>query len=812
MNKHLCNIITLLFTLSLLSCSSLPIENKKIISNKQRIQFLVIHHSAQKLKPGTSTNTDTNQNIAHYLVDQPTEGGAKIVQFLDETAVAQLTDNSHWQAHSNIDDISIGIEVVNKPECTIAQQTGQEICLFTDYTPQQIELLIKLSKDILARNPAITPTHIIGHSDIALNSATFNSITLNDNSEPGPRFPWYQLYQAGIGAWYDTDTVDTYWQIFQGQKPNIGLAQQALAQYGYHVAETGEVDSQTRAILRAFQAHFLPWQVTGDYDTKTAAVLFALIDKYFPQKITSLVTRYHAEKFTHIAEPMVRLRGQVDRRFPDDERSTRELVNDRTLFKAYKGRGDIIIDSIDAVSADIFINGQKINIAKQLEPGKKYQYSLSKRTKNGINTLRVENVLPENSYINITIPYPTLNTAKTVKAFDFSKVDKLINNDVKQGFPGAVLVVVKDGQIVKHKAYGSARKFADGGKLLPRPIAMQRDTVFDIASNTKMFATNFAIMKLVSEGKLDVNKPMSFYLTDYKGADRETRLVKDFLTHQAGYSPQVRFFTKDNKLGEQFFSQNKRHTEQLILDQVPFSYGRNVNRKYSDTDYMLLGMLIERITSKSLDDYVEKDIYTALNLKDTKFNPLLKGHVKNDFAATEIHGNTRGGRVKFDNVREYVLQGEVHDEKAFHSFEGVAGHAGLFSTTNDIAILMQALLNDGGYGKTQLFDAKTLNQFVKPDFGDGTFGLGWRRAYHGDLKWHFGPYASPSAYGHTGWTGTVTVIDPEHDLAIALFTNARHTLIEETDEGAKFKGKLFETGNYGSVISLIYEAVLEQTK
>lgn len=109
---------------------------------------------------------------------------------------------------------------------------------------------------------------------------------------------------------------------------------------------------------------------------------------------------------------------------------------------------------------------------------------------------------------------------------------------------------------------------------------------------------------------------------------------------------------------------------------------------------------------------------------------------------------------------------------------------------------------------------KELESKIKKEYagryadGDGSFGLGWRRSNNGALKWHFGPYASASAYGHTGWTGTVKVIDPEHDLAIVLLTNARHTLIEGDEKHYSFKGKEFETGKYGSIISLIYEDVL----
>lgn len=502
-------------------------------------------------------------------------------------------------------------------------------------------------------------------------------------------------------------------------------------------------------------------------------------------------------------------KGQIDQEFPQIDRSDRSLVNDRATFKGYQGSGDILIDAHDTVSANIYVNGELLNIAKPLQANTRYHYRLSKRTKSGINTFKVDNVLPEGSRINITIPYPHLeNTTQSYKK-RFRKVDDLINTDIENNFPGAVLVVIKNGKIIKNTAYGYARKFADGGELLNKPTKMTTETLFDIASNTKMFATNFALMKLVSEGKLDISLPINHYIPDYKGDGRELRTVKDVLTHHAGYAPEVKFFTKENKLGDEFFSQNIEHTKDLLLTKVPFAAERLTKRMYSDTDYMLLGILIEKITHMPLDLYTEYNIYAPLGLQSTLFNPLQKSFNKKQFAATEIHGTTRGKRINYDNVRTYVLQGEVHDEKAYHSLGGVAGHSGLFSTGLDLAVLAQVLLNRGGYGHNVLFSEKVIDQFIKPDDGNGTYGLGWRRANNGERKWHFGPYASSSAYGHTGWTGTATVIDPEHDLAIILLTNARHSIIKGGETDYHFLGKQLETGKYGSVISLVYEAALE---
>ncbi|TMO72408.1 penicillin binding protein PBP4B [Pseudoalteromonas sp. S3785] len=502
--------------------------------------------------------------------------------------------------------------------------------------------------------------------------------------------------------------------------------------------------------------------------------------------------------------------AQVIATFPEANPSSREYVNNRGTFKAYKGRGQLLIQNNNAISADIFINNQKLNITNQLAENTLYEYSLARRTHNGVNTFKVENIKPEGASLTLRFEFPTLNTAAQSN-IDFSQVDALIEKDIQAGFPGAVLAVVKSGELIKLSAYGDAKQYQQSDLMLLRPEPMQTHTLFDLASNTKIFATNFALMKLVSEGLLNINKPVQSYLPEYKGDGRELRTVKDLLTHTAGYPPVFDFHRKSTKNGEAYFSQNSQTTKQLLLTQVPLSNRYPAQAVYSDIDYMILGVLVERITEQPLDDYLEQHVYAPLKLTNTVFNPLKKGFKRAEFAATELRGNTRDGRIAFDNIRTNVLQGEVHDERAFYSFDGVAGHAGLFSNAPDLAVLCQVLLNQGGFGNTQLFSASTLAQFLTPQLNNETYGLGFRLAGNNQARrWHFGPYASPQAYGHTGWTGTVTVIDPTYDLAIILLTNARHTPIKGTQKHYQFLGKQYETAQYGSVVSLIYEALLNQ--
>lgn len=799
----------------LVSCSTRKIETLPSHNFSERERFLVMHFTALNYQDSVKALVDEGGLSAHYLIPQQhddsySETELKVIQLVDESDRAWHAGSSYWQGREDINDQSIGIEVVNVPECSFdnnsLKHTRREhdinrLCLFPDYDPKQIQLLIELSKDILARNPDIGPTQVVGHSDIAPER----------KNDPGPRFPWFQLYQAGIGAWYENQTVKYFWQRFNQRLPSVQVIQKALNTYGYNVPEDGHISGQFMDTLSAFQMHFLPWQVTGERDARTAATLYALIEKYMPGQLSGLMADYDAENVPVKALENPVRHGQIDRVFPFTERSSRTLVNDRTTFKGYEGRGELIIDNVNASSADIYINGRKLTIDQDLQSYQRYQYSLQKRTKSGINRLKIDNVLPKGSQIRATIPYPELINTSIENQAKFRKVDALIQADIDAGFPGAVLVVAKDGEIIKRSAYGYSRKYDDAGKLLPRPVKMTSDTMFDLASNTKMFATNLAVMKLISEQKLDISKPVVDYLPDYRGQDRETRIVRDLITHTAGYAPEVQFFNRENRLGEGFFSQDKQSTEALLLSKVPFKQNPINQPRYSDTDYMLLGILVEKITGLPLDKYVEVEIYHPLNLRHARFNPLKKGYGRPQFAATEIQGNTRGGRIHFENIREHTLQGEVHDEKAFYSSQGVAGHAGLFSTATDLAVLSQMLLNGGGYGLSRLIEPSVIDNFTKPEESDGTYGLGWRRAAYGQRKWHFGPYASPLAYGHTGWTGTVSIIDPAYDLSIILLTNSRHSpIVKYPDGSSEFAGKHYETGKFGSVISLIYEAVLDQ--
>jgi N-acetylmuramoyl-L-alanine amidase len=802
-----------------------------------RVKSLVMHFTAVNYQESVDALVKEGNVSSHYLIpkaDDPTYpyNDVTVFQLVNENNRAWHAGLSYWQGRSGLNDHSIGIEIVNQPFCQqdnpidasltaimphiLGAEKNRDLCVFPEFEEQQIKLLIELSKAILIRNPDIEPTAVIGHSDIAPSR----------KNDPGPKFPWHRLYQEGIGAWYDNEQLSNHWLAFNQAAPSLRLVQEALRSYGYGLAATGKMDQQTIDTLSAFQMHFVPWEVTGELGNQTSAALFALLEKYFPNKFEQLIKRYQSELLAALTKKQSiaqDIKTQISRVFPDIGTSDPDKTENRAQFKAYKGRGELIFETSDAISADVFVNGQKLNLA-DFDQTKSKSVSIHKRTVNGINSLHIVNVKPAGASIRVTIPYPTLifdlNTYEPV----FKHVNKFINDEIQDGFPGASIAVVYKGKIIKQSSYGYAKKYNENGQLLPLLEPMTTDHIFDLASNTEVFATSIALMQLVNAGQIDIDKPLQHYMPEYRGNGRGMVTVKNLLSQTAGYKHNLKFYAPEGKYGDYFYSQNKPLTSRLLLTALPFDSIIGSTQHYSNTNFMLLGLLVERVTGQTLAEYTKKTIFAPLALDSTGFNPLKSGFSPSQFAATDIMGNTLGQNIEFPNIREYALQGEVNDQNAFYSMQGVSGHAGLFSDTNDLAILSQTMLNGGGYDKVKLFDTATLARFVSPVATSDKIGLGWQLASSDNEKSYFGPYASSGAYGHADSAGTAVVIDPTYDLAIILLTNKRHSKIvnvkaamlkntspqaNETQDNIKFESDAFETGKYASIISMIYEALIE---
>lgn len=501
--------------------------------------------------------------------------------------------------------------------------------------------------------------------------------------------------------------------------------------------------------------------------------------------------------------------AQLQATFPDAVEAVEEYALNRRLFKGYQGRGTMLLDNHGVRQVAIYINGHRLPLAEPLPDGE-LQLAIGGYCRDGDNTLKVLQLQPADGKLTIRIPYPTLVTGSPAQvgmsAKKLAQVDEVLEQDVKNGFPGAVLFIVKDGRIVKESAYGWAKLYEQRQQLAPdQREPMRTDTMFDLASNTKMYAVILSFMKLMDEGKVNPEDPIVKYLPEYRGEGRENIRIRDVMTHSAGYAPLVPFHKPQ---AGAFYSRQREKTIAL-LPKVPLTYPVGTKTVYSDTDYMLLAALLERITGERLDVYTEEHIYQPLGLSHTVFNPLQKGFQAGDFAATEPCGNTRSGMIDFPGIRTYTLQGEAHDELAWYSMGGVSGHAGLFSRPEDMAVLAQLLLNRGGYGKYRLCRPEIFDYFTRPTDRNARFGLGWNKMVFPDRIWEFGPYASPAAIAHTGWTGIDICIDPRYDLAVLLFTNRVHALNVPGDTNT-FLTNDFAACSYGSIMSLVYESFLEK--
>ncbi|MDI3312524.1 MAG: serine hydrolase [Thermoanaerobacterium sp.] len=458
-------------------------------------------------------------------------------------------------------------------------------------------------------------------------------------------------------------------------------------------------------------------------------------------------------------------------------------------FKAHKNNAYVIIQNMGNSKIELYINGQKIYIPRDLDDeNKDLKINIGPYVNEGENDIVVYSEKVPNK-TRIIIPYLELRAGTPEEVGMLSetlnKIDKIVNDAINKGItPGAVVLVAKDGVIVKNTAYGYAQKY-DMGKLLDEPRLMMTNTIFDLASVTKVMATTQAIMQLVSQGKLKVTDKVSKYIPDFAQNGKGDITIADLLTHTSGLSPWKPLY---------YHAKNADEVLEYIC-KLPLEYKTGTDRKYSDIGFMTLGFVIKAITGKDVDEYTRENIYSKLGMKDTMFNPLKDTRdLKWRIAATswgnpfEYKMVAQPGWIypieekleDWNGWRNYTLVGEANDGNCFYANSGVAGHAGLFSTANDLAILGQAMLNGGGYGTVKLYDKSVLDEFTSlktPPKGwtDYQYGYGWeiaRSSYMGNL-------VSSKAFGHSGFTGTQIIFDPEYNLQIIVLTNKQNNGVNE---------------------------------
>lgn len=255
-----------------------------------RVRFIVIHFTSLDWKDSLRVLTEEEFAVSsHYLIPEsgdPTylQQDLNIYQLVNEEDRAWHAGKSNWEERTNINDQSIGIELVNQAECNFNTDGKMRLlyrdnysCTYPDFDPEQIKLLISLLKEIIDKHDEIKPTYIVGHSDVAPDR----------KFDPGPKFPWKLLYDNGIGAWYEDATRDKYLKKFRaGKLPPMPQIQCGLKQYGYKI-DLSSNDEQSFYVIRAFQHHFRPSDIDGEPDIQTAAILWALLEKYFPKSLDS---------------------------------------------------------------------------------------------------------------------------------------------------------------------------------------------------------------------------------------------------------------------------------------------------------------------------------------------------------------------------------------------------------------------------------------------------------------------------------------------------------------------------------------------
>jgi serine-type D-Ala-D-Ala carboxypeptidase len=387
-----------------------------------------------------------------------------------------------------------------------------------------------------------------------------------------------------------------------------------------------------------------------------------------------------------------------------------------------------------------------------------------------------------------------------------TEVDSILHAWIdSERIPGAVVHVSMHGRTVLERAYGAAALYDHGGGQYPSqsgsrpgadtaivrlasPRPMTTETVFDLASVTKVMATTMAVMLLVGRGELDVEAPVSTYLEDFVGGGKEAITVRHLLTHRSGLA----------QWWPTYYGASSADEAYALVRDMPLSWPVGAERHYSDLGFMVLGRMVEEVSRRSLADFMRVELYGPLGLDHTGFRPAFDALTESTatepgrspspdpagdssrYAATS-HGNPFERRMVHDpdfgylidldpeawnGWRRRTLVGEVNDGNAFHAFGGVAGHAGLFSTAAELDVLLRLLLDGGMRVGRSVIGPDVVRLFLAPT-GDGQA-----------LGWQLPSYAPAGSFGHTGFTGTFVLGVPEQGMAIVLLTNRQNVGVD----------------------------------
>ncbi|TWT57493.1 Penicillin-binding protein 4* [Thalassoglobus neptunius] len=343
-----------------------------------------------------------------------------------------------------------------------------------------------------------------------------------------------------------------------------------------------------------------------------------------------------------------------------------------------------------------------------------------------------------------SIPHCDAAAAEPESTINFqrlNRIDRIVSEGLKRNqFPGCVVLIQYKGAPVFEKAYGNLQT-------VPEVIPMQVDTVFDLASLTKPIATASSIHLLAERGEIDLQETAHHYLPDFRGDGKEAITIEQLLTHTSGLIP-------DNALSDY---QSGREEAYENINKLSLSAQPGEKFMYSDVGFIVLGRIAETVTGQRLDKFCDAELFTPLQMSETGYLP--------DASLRERAATTQKRNEKW-------MRGEVHDPRAFE-MDGVAGHAGLFSTAQDLSRFAEMILNDGELDGVRLFTPASIQRMTESvDVPRGIRSLGWdKQSPYSSNK---GDLLTDSGIGHGGFTGTGIWIDPELDLAVIFLSNRVH--------------------------------------
>jgi beta-N-acetylhexosaminidase len=379
------------------------------------------------------------------------------------------------------------------------------------------------------------------------------------------------------------------------------------------------------------------------------------------------------------------------------------------------------------------------------------------------------------------------------------KIDSIILKGIKDTiYPGCQVLIAVDGKVIYHKSFGY--------HTYDQTSPVKNSDLYDLASLTKIAATTISIMRLYEEGLINVDEKLVKYLPELDSSNKENIIIRELMAHQARLKPFIPFYKK-TLIGELLDTNIYRKEKSAMF---PYRVAENIyirwdypdtlfqaiinsdlressKYKYSDMGFYMLKMAIEKITNQTIDKYVLENFYKPLGLSTMCYQP------RNYFDLSRIIPSE-----KDTFFRQQILQGDVNDPGAA-MYGGIQGHAGLFSNSNDLAILLQMLIQSGEYGGERYYKQETVNEFTRYQYKDNRRGLGFDKPIQDRDGGPTCKAASDESFGHSGFTGTYVWADPKYDLVYVFLSNRTYPYSENN--------KLLESGIRTNIQSVIYSAI-----